>query len=80
MRICGPTLRWFLSVLLFVTTAPYMLAVSSCTPVLIAEAQSGDGLAQLNLGLAYANALDVLADPPWARTYSKNAAIPSTGS
>jgi hypothetical protein len=34
-----------------------MLAVSSCTPVLIEEAQSGDGLAQLNLGLAYANAL-----------------------
>jgi hypothetical protein len=57
MRICGPTLRWVLPVLLFLGTAPHMLAVSSCTPVLIAEAQSGDGLAQLNLGLAYANAL-----------------------
>jgi len=57
MRFRGRSLRWFLPVLLFLTTAPHLLAVSSCTPVLIAEAQSGDGLSQLNLGLAYLNAL-----------------------
>jgi uncharacterized protein len=57
MRICGSTLRWLLPVLLFLTAAPPMLAASSCTAVLIEQARSGDGLAQLNLGLAYANAL-----------------------
>lgn len=60
MRFCGRSLRWILPVLLVLVTAPHMVA-NSGTAVLIEEAASGDGMAQLNLGLAYANALGGLS-------------------
>src|ERR1035437_7858276 len=60
MRFCGRSLRCLLPVLLFLATAPNMLA-NSGTAVLIEQAENGDGVAQLNLGLAYANAFGGLS-------------------
>ena len=60
MRFCGRSLRWLLPVLLFLAIAPNLLA-NSGTAVLIEQAENGDGVAQLNLGLAYANALGGLS-------------------
>lgn len=57
MRLRGRSLRWLLPVLLFLAAAPHTLAHNSGTAVLIEQAKGGDGMAQLNLGLAYANAL-----------------------
>ncbi len=75
MRTCGSTLRWLLPVLFLLTAAPNLLAVSECTPILIGEAQNGDGLSQLNLGLAYLNALGGLpTDEPQAVYWFRKAA------
>lgn len=75
MRFRGRSLRWILPALLFLTAAPHLLALSECTPVLIGEAQSGDGLSQLNLGLAYLNALGGLpTDEPQAVYWFRKAA------
>jgi len=60
MRFCGGFLRWLFPLTLFLATVPNMLA-NSGTAVLIEQAKGGDGMAQLNLGLAYENALGGLA-------------------